>query len=264
MGYRSICNTRKDCKAGGVAILIKNELVEGAEFIKNTANSDYLVCKLDKTFFNLTRDIFLVNIYIKPHNSSASSDQNNGKDSFKNIENIINELRGEGEVILCGDFNARIADKPAMLKHDTNEFIPLPDDYSPDEYRPRNSQDLGINPYGSYFNDVILNNQLTILNGRTLGDFTGKFTSIQKQGCSVIDYFAVSAPLNSRVNHLKVLNFTEFSDHRPLSMELQCIDRLTVNQHSPIEECYDPAPCRFIFSEDNKDRFLKHRLTITR
>ena len=28
-GYRSICNTRKDKKSGGVAILIRNELVEG-------------------------------------------------------------------------------------------------------------------------------------------------------------------------------------------------------------------------------------------
>ena len=44
-GYRSECNTRKDNMTGGVGILLKNELLEGVEFIKRVDCSDYLICK---------------------------------------------------------------------------------------------------------------------------------------------------------------------------------------------------------------------------
>ena len=133
-GYRSICNTRKDGRSGGVGILIKNELVEGTEVVKNEQNSDYLICRLDKDFFNLTSDLFIINVYVKPYNSSASSLENNGLDTIKLIESTINDLREHGEILLCGDFNARIGRQAGMIECDTNEFIPLPVDYEPDEY----------------------------------------------------------------------------------------------------------------------------------
>ncbi len=85
VGYRSVCNTRRDNKSGGVGILIKNELVEGTEIVKSLDHSDYLICKLRKEFFKLDEDVFLVNVYIKPHNSSASSTNDNGKDTIKRM-----------------------------------------------------------------------------------------------------------------------------------------------------------------------------------
>ena len=57
------------------------------------------------------------------------------------IDDIVNDLKGNGEVILCGDFNSRIGDQPGMLKNDSNKFLPLPDDHVPDIFKPRNSQD---------------------------------------------------------------------------------------------------------------------------
>ena len=105
------------------------------------------------------------------------------------MEEAINDLREEGEVILCGDFNARIGQKTGMVLYDSDEFLPMPDDYIPDKNTPRFSQDTKTNTYGTHFLNIIMNNQLTILNGRTLGDMTGNFTSVQKQGCSVVDYF---------------------------------------------------------------------------
>ena len=184
VGYRSICNIRKDGKSGGVGILIKNELIAGIEFIKNTECSDYLVCRLDKDFFNLSEDTFIVNVYIRPFNSSASNPTDNGKDALKNIENVVNELREEGEVIMCGDFNSRIGLKTGMIREDSTNFVPLPDDYEPDDFLPRNSLDLITNTYGTHFLNLVKHNQLTILNGRTLGDLVGNFTSIQKMGAA--------------------------------------------------------------------------------
>jgi exonuclease III len=268
-GYRSFCNTRQgNKKAGGVGILIRNELIDGVDIIKNSDNLDYLVCKLKKSFFRFDYDIYLINVYARPHNTSSASNNLNGKETLKKVEEVTNDLQGKGKIILCGDFNARIAENSGMINHDTDEFIYLPDDYTPDDFSPRCSQDKTSNAYGTLFLNLILNNQLTILNGRTLGDFTGQFTSIQKQGCSVIDYFAISKELTSTVNHMKVCDFTEYSDHKPLDLEIQCVN-IDIETRKPLEECYDPAPKRYIFNEHNVNDFAEaqssqHSLDILR
>ena len=256
IGYRSFCNIRKEGKSGGVGILVKNELIEGIEIINNSNNLDYLVCKLKKSFFRLNNDIYLINVYARPHNSSATSEINNGKETLLKTDEIVNIYQEKGEVILCGDFNSRIGESPGMIEQDSNEFINLPDDYTPDTLVPRCSQDKVTNMYGTLFLNLILNNQLTILNGRTLGDFTGQLTSIQKQGCSVIDYFTVSTQLTSSINYLRILELTEYSDHKPLTLEMQC-QNININTNKPLDSCYQPAPNRFIFNENNKNAFCE-------
>ena len=82
----------------------------------------------------------------------------------------------------------------------------MPDDHVPDIFKPRNSRDRVKNNHGTQFLKLIIHNQLTILNGRTLGDFAGKITSIQPKGCSVIDYIAVSRKIQTNVNYFKVWN----------------------------------------------------------
>ena len=259
-GYRSICNTRKDNRSGGVGILIKNELAEGTELIKNEQNTDYLICRLDKNFFKFNSDLFIVNVYAKPYNSSSSTIDSNGLDTIKLTETTINDLRQHGEVLLCGDFNARIGVKSGMLRDDSSNFIPLPEDYNPDIFSPRNSQDTRSNTQGTHLLNLVKNNQLIILNGRTIGDFQGNFTSIQKNGCSVIDYMAVSQNLKCKINYFKVLGFTEHSDHRALSTEIQC-NRISLQHHAPLKEKYQLAPCRFLFNEDNKENFYHAQST---
>ena len=254
-GFRSICSLRKNKKSGGVGILIRNELVDGTELVKNESNPDYIICRLDKNFFNLDKDLYIINVYVKPQNSSACATEHNGLDTIKLIETTINDLRNHGDVLLCGDFNSRIGHDPGMIECESTDYIPLPSDYEPDEFIPRNSLDTSRNTYGTHFINLIKNNQLVILNGRTLGDFQGNFTSIQKNGCTVIDYMATSTALASSVNYFKVLEFTEHSDHRPLSLEIRC-KRFSLNKFSPLQDTYEPAPCRFIFNDDNKDSFI--------
>ena len=102
--------------------------------------------------------------------------------------------------------------------------------------------------------NLIINNQLTILNGRTLGDSSGKFTSIQKQGCSVVDYFAVSNSIKYRVNYMKVLDLTEHSDHKPLSLELEC-KPMNINPSEPLSAIYQPAR-----TNSNNPRAMNHHV----
>ena len=126
----------------------------------------------------------------------------------------------------------------------------------PDELSPRYSQDTANNEHGTHFLNLVKNNQLTILNGRTLGDMTGNFTSIQKQGCSVVDYFATSQTINRDVSFMKVMVLTPYSDHKPLSMELRC-KPLKLECMRPMEEQYEQAPKRFIFNEEHRDAFIE-------
>jgi len=237
--------------------MIKNELCEGIEIIKDNMCTEYLVAKLSKSFFKLETDIFLVNVYVKPSNSSLSNNNNDGRDLIRKIKDKVNELKSAGEVILCGDFNSRIGSNPCMIQNENyNNYIPLPDDYEPDNFSPRQSQDNKCNSYAKDFVQLMTHNQLTVLNGRTLGDLKGKFTSIQYQGCSVIDYIATTRSLTNNVNHFKVCNFTEFSDHCPLSMSLK-INKVTIESIGPLKDTYDPAPCRLIFNDANKDAFIE-------
>ena len=76
-----------------------------------------------------------------------------------------------------------------LLEHDeSNGNLPLPDDYMSNDFLPRKSEDKSTNPYGSEFLSLVLNNNLIILNGRTLGDLSGSFTFIKPNGSSVVDY----------------------------------------------------------------------------
>ena len=117
---------------GGVGILLKNKLLEGVEFIKRVDCSDYLICKLKKHFFRQAKDIYLIIAYIRPYNSSLGTENNNGKELLEEIGRIINELKEEGEVILCSDLNSIIGQRAGMIKHDSSNFLPMPDDYEPD------------------------------------------------------------------------------------------------------------------------------------
>ena len=138
-GYRSLSNLRPNEKHGGVGTLYRNELLGGIEHVKTQKIIDLFVCKLKKSFFKFTRDIFIVNAYITPINSSASKSYD-GRELLHKIADIINDLQHSGDIILCGDFNSRISDEPGLIRHENekiSEHIPLPDDYIPDQFTAR-------------------------------------------------------------------------------------------------------------------------------
>ena len=76
-----------------------------------------------------------------PYDSSKPPEENKGKDILDQVEDVVNNLKEKGEVILCGDFNSRIGQQPGMMNNDSNKFLPLPDYYESEFFKPRNSQD---------------------------------------------------------------------------------------------------------------------------
>ena len=261
-GYRSHCNLRPDEKYGGVGILYRNDLLGGIELVKTKKINDLIVCKLKKSFFKLTRDIFIVNAYVTPNNSSSTNTYD-GRELLHQIADLINDLKNRGDIILCGDFNSRISDAPGLSKHEDekiSEHIPLPDDYIPDKFTARCTQDMLNNSYCNDFLSLVMNNKLTILNGRTLGDLTGAITCIRPNGCSVVDYFVTSPLLLDKniINFMKILPFTEFSDHKPLSLSLSTSKlNLITGSLTTLADKYQPAPSRFIIDENSQYSFVK-------
>ena len=80
----------------------------------------------------------------------------------------------------------------------------------------RNSKDCITNDRGNQLLDFGCEWNLTIINGATLGDTLGDWTCYRYNGNSVVDYVMISHELKDSVSYLKVLELTEYSDHKPL------------------------------------------------
>ena len=59
-GYLSFNNNRKNSRSGGVCILAENDLRKGVSSVLCSESDDIIVVKLDKNFFKLDFDLFLV------------------------------------------------------------------------------------------------------------------------------------------------------------------------------------------------------------
>ena len=194
--YRSFSNLRKNIKkpSGGVVTLVSNQLKHAVELVKHaySLSPDILVIKLKKSSLNTPNDIFIINTYIRPSNSKLKYTKIKGAETFDNLNIILDNLSGKGDIILCGDFNARIqATSDYLINDNSQHYIHLPTDYEPDSQLPRNTCDLFSNAFKTTFLDTIISNELVLLNGRTLGDFKGDYTCLNSNGPSVIGYFAV-------------------------------------------------------------------------
>ncbi|NRB81926.1 MAG: RNA-directed DNA polymerase, partial [Saccharospirillaceae bacterium] len=190
--------------------------------------------------------------------SSSKTYNTDGNDTLRELDKLINSFRSRGELILCGDFNARIATEQDFIENDTardNNFIPLPDDYEPDNLTKRNSQDKNTNSYRRTFLELLINNSIHILNGRTLGDFIGGYTCIQPRGSSVVDYFIISLGVRNLVNYLTIMDFTAYSDHKPITLNLK-ININAIANHHKLHELYDKAPLRYKFCDNDKTNYI--------
>ena len=244
-GFRAFNNNRRNNKYGGVCIMVRNDISRGITEEKSKIE-DVIACKLNKDYFGLERDIYIVNSYIKPAQTSSKKSEFSGLDILHELDQFVNTLRGKGKVICCGDFNARIGLQLDFIDENRpghESYIPLPDDYSPQDLPLRNTKDKTTNSYSRPFLDMLLNNELHILNGRTIGDLFGEYTCLQPSGASVVDYFIISPDCQKHVNHMSVLDFTCFSDHKPLMLALKL--SLFAVKTRPLQEAYVRAPLRY-------------------
>ena len=107
-GYRTVKNVRPKSNTsnkfyGGLAVLAKQSICKGIKFLPITS-TEFMWLKLDQAFFNIENDLYLCLAYCNPTSSSFTPPEG---DIFELIENKVAEYSKLGDILICGDFNAR-------------------------------------------------------------------------------------------------------------------------------------------------------------
>ena len=119
----------------------------------------------------------------------------------------------------------------------------------------RNSEDMKlINKRGKDFLDLCRIHDLTIANGRVMGDIFGKYTCHQKRGSSVVDYLIT--PYKS-IGNLKEFKVGEtqplLSDHCPIMATITLTSALKATQFEEIQ--METLPEKHIWDEESSMNF---------
>ena len=221
-------NKHKRTKRNSVGILIiyKETLHKYiTEHNKEVENIFWL--KIDTRILGLEKNLFLGITYVSPIYSSIYNTNPHMKNTFECLKKQLASFNKDDLIILGGDFNARTGNlKDFILDDNINNYVTLPEFYKSDTFaRERINQDKIINKFGEELRELCISTNLKILNGRTLGDLTGQFTYICKNGCSTVDYILASEDImtdNDIITYFKVANLNHLSDHRLTRSEECC------------------------------------------
>ena len=145
-----------------------------------------------KDYFSLDKDIYICFSYISPCLFQSKSDS----DSLEAIIRDINNFKDYGNILICGDLNARTGLDPNFIVNDSDKHVPLDPSYIIDSnILQRNSEDTNVEDRVKQVNELCVSSRMRILNGRILGDSYGKFTCQKPAGASVVDYMIASEEL---------------------------------------------------------------------
>ena len=161
-----------------------------------------------------------------------------------------------GDIILCGDFNARTGNLKDFLENDDVQDLCINSCFNmAEELQVRNNRDIQISPFGRLLIETCISFNLAILNGRTGGDLSGQFTCYTHNGASTIDYAIVNKTLIQHIDHFTVHPPSFNSCHSPLSLvlKLSCdISKLDKNPNN-----LKDLPYSFKWDDVFRNRFIE-------
>ena len=164
--------------------------------------------RLSKEYFSLSRDIYLCFTSIARAYSSCTLRHN--LDILSLLETDISYYSSLGEIMICGDTNARTGIESDYVDNN-NKYISIPHYTSCQD---RKSKDLVCSTRGKELIDLCIAGNLHILNGSAFGDIFGDYTCFQCNGTSVVDYSIVSGSLYRNILYFHVQHFKPLlSDH---------------------------------------------------
>lgn len=162
---------------------------------------------------------------------------------FMEMQNFLVDFNKEN-IVLIGDFNARISNKQVLEDTMGEYFMGLE--------IIRKSRDEKSDGRGVKFLDFCSENGFTVLNGRTKSDRGGEFTFVSQNGCSVIDLCCVSGNWLKYITDFEVIS-KPYTKHMPISVTLN------IGELSEARE--NNLPPR-IFWVDSKKELYNRRLDI--
>ena len=204
---------------GGVGWFVKESLRKYIKILYEMSNENMFFCKLDKNYFNFSDDVYVGIIYFPPENSSR--EKRIKIDHFKNLLEKLSKIESSN-IILIGDFNARTRVLNDIMREDKDVDI-IPELTSSKVRYKRNNQDTKINNYGKKLIEFCIETSSYIANGRTLGDFQGKYTCYEHNGTSTVDYAVIGETMYSRISKFMVSTPKYKSDHCMIDLEIKLL-----------------------------------------
>ena len=216
--------------SGGFLILIADYLCSCITVDDQTC--EYIVWLNIRQHFNgKPRMLYIGIVYVQPEDSTYQS----GVDFFECLENELMSKMSRGNVILCGDFNARTAELIDYVIDDEtrNEFPPI--------VAHRHNHDKKINNYGKKLIDVCKHSGIQILNGRDIySSDTGINTCVRHNGQSAVDYLIANPAAAQYISEFEIKPKDVNSDH--------CAMTFSVMNKAQSKICpQQKAPTRYIW-----------------
>ena len=210
--------------SGGMLIWFKTELTHAIKQIK--IGPFYIWLEINKSLTSTEKNVFLCATYIPPIDSPYFKD-----DMFSTLEEDITYFQASGQIIVCGDLNARTGQVADTLNPQGDKHLPGIG-YIPSPLRSlRLNYDKATNNHGSQLLQLCRSLGLYIVNGRFRGDSYGRYTHSSSKGNSTVDYFITDINVES-LRAFTVSQLTPLSDHSKITAYL--------NRSAPNHETIKP------------------------
>ena len=248
-------NAKRD--SGGIVLYIKNSLMRHCELLKKE-NDDVIWLKIDKSLLHLSFDLYLCLCYVIPTGSSreALTEMSVLDRISEYIVKIANDTRNCYNILICGDLNSRTGTEHDFVILDNSNNDVLPDDYVPDEFFVRSSEDKTINSNGRKSLDFCRQNGLRICNGRIGEDRNFcKCTFIGGTGRSLVDYVISNPSMFEVFCKFKVCEPNILSDHCELEFSLYS----NINNYTEQREETEPRERlskKYVWDDAKKDQYI--------
>ncbi|XDV25394.1 hypothetical protein PO909_029316, partial [Leuciscus waleckii] len=178
------------------------------------SEKNYICLNIQKEIVSTGRHIFLCATYLTPAESPYYNEE-----TFSILQDEICNFQIKGNVLMCGDLNARTGMEPDFVntqgdKYITNTSHPLP------SYHIRNNYDKFTNKSGKSLLELCRSLGYRPLYTRIRGDSFGCYTFNSFLGNSTVDYFITDIdPVHLRA--FTVSPQTPLSDHCKMTLYLK-------------------------------------------
>ena len=225
--YRKKNHKKAKHPYGGVIVFIKKNIQKYVTKVAVT-KEHFIWIKISKCLTRFDKDLYCCCCYIPPEGSIVYKNNNN-ENFFPHLNSEILKYGRIGHILLTGDFNSRTSERndvitstnPSELSTMVNEIDTKPNTDIPC----RSNKDKTVNKWGRDLLEICLSHELIILNGRTVGDFEGRYTYYHREGTSAIDLTLVSTDIQPEILGFKVHPPNEYSLHCKIETMLGCAPR---------------------------------------
>ena len=206
---------------GGIAVFVKENIAFKTRIVHiQTNNPDVILVQINKNLLNVDQHVHVAFSYLSPDNRV---NKDFSKVYFTRFRNDIEKFMSRGPLMIMGDLNARTGTCHDFIDI-TNDVLNNDDSLHSDDSINgfRNSEDKRKPcKRGKKVLEMCTELDISILNGRCVGDLFGKVTCFRSNGCSVVDYGLCSNDFINNISHFKVNTLLPWlSDHCAIELTI--------------------------------------------